>query len=77
MIDSLLALLYDLIGPYNPPQYINTLMEWNPAIEDWEYYNFDVIPSGAAGVDWPWICCVALFGLTLYCIFRLIGGLLK
>jgi hypothetical protein len=35
-----------------------------------------VIP-GMAGVDWPYIAAVALFALTLYCFFRLLGVLLK
>lgn len=32
---------------------------------------------GIAGVDWPYLAAVALFGLVLYCFFRLVGVLLK
>lgn len=39
--------------------------------------SVDVIPSGCAGMDWEWIAGVALFAITLYSVFRLIGGLIK
>lgn len=32
---------------------------------------------GLAGMDWEWIAGAALFGLFLFCVMRLIGGLLK
>jgi len=32
---------------------------------------------GVAGLDWPWIAGVFLFGLTLYCILRILGGAVK
>ncbi len=32
---------------------------------------------GLAGLDWEWIAGAALFGLFLFCVMRLIGGLLK
>lgn len=35
------------------------------------------VASGAAGVDWPYILGVALFGLTLWSFFRLVGCLIK
>lgn len=36
-----------------------------------------VVASGVAGVDWPWIM-TSLFGLVvIYCLFKLIGGALK
>lgn len=37
--------------------------------------NF-IVASGFAGVDWPYILSVFLFCLIVYCLFRLIGGLL-
>lgn len=36
-----------------------------------------VIASGMAGVDWPYVFGVLLFGLVLYCFFRLVGVLLS
>lgn len=37
----------------------------------------DVVASGAAGLDWPWIAGVVLFGIVLWSFFRLVGVLLK
>lgn len=37
----------------------------------------DVVASGLAGVDWPWVAGVLLFAVVLYCLLRMIGGLLK
>ena len=38
---------------------------------------YDMIPSGAAGVDWMWIAGVLLFSIVLWSFFRLVGVLLK
>lgn len=35
-----------------------------------------VVASGAAGVDWPYIGRVFLFGILLYCFLRVLGGLI-
>lgn len=36
-----------------------------------------VVADGAAGVDWMYIAGVVLFAITLYSLFRIIGGLIK
>lgn len=33
--------------------------------------------QGVAGVDWPYLTGVALFGLVLYSFFRLLGVVFK
>lgn len=38
--------------------------------------NTGNVVCGLAGLDWPWLAGVALFGLTLYCVLRLIGGVI-
>lgn len=35
-----------------------------------------VVASGAAGVDWPFIGRVAIFCIVLYSFFRILGGLI-
>lgn len=35
-----------------------------------------VVASGLAGVDWPWVAGVLLFGIVLYSFLRLVGVLL-
>lgn len=37
----------------------------------------DIIPSGMAGVDWQYICGVAVFLCIVVCTFKLIGTLIK
>lgn len=36
-----------------------------------------VVAAGFAGVDWPWLCSVALLIVVLYSVLRLIGGVLR
>lgn len=33
----------------------------------------EVVASGAAGLDWPWIMGVLLFAIVLYSLFRILG----
>lgn len=33
----------------------------------------DVVASGAAGVDWPWVMGVLLFAIVLWSLFRILG----
>lgn len=40
-------------------------------------YIGDVVASGCAGVDWSWLASAALLILSIYCIFRIIGGLCR
>lgn len=40
-------------------------------------YVGSTVASGAAGVDWTYIGGVVLFGLVLYCFFRLLGVVLR
>lgn len=37
----------------------------------------ETVASGVAGVDWPWVAGVFLFGIVLYSFFRLVGVLLR
>lgn len=67
-------LLISLFGTYTP---VTT--------ESIHYYTFneevyaetiDMVASGAAGLDWPWIMGVVLFAICLWSFFRLLGILL-
>ena len=39
--------------------------------------TFDIVASGAAGLDWPWIMGVVLFAIVLWSLFRLLGVFFK
>ena len=56
------TLLVNLFGTYVPTVYTSV-------------DNVDIIPDGLAGVDFVWCSGVFLFAITLYCVFRLIGGM--
>lgn len=61
-----------IFGEYTPlTQTVTTYFADGSSVESVEY-----VP-GLAGLDWVWIAGVVLFGITLYCIFRMIGGVLK
>lgn len=57
-------IILSLFGTYNPVTYTDG-------------NSVAVIPNGVAGVDWVWLSGVLLFALTLYCVFRVLGGVFK
>ena len=38
--------------------------------------EYQIVASGAAGVDWPFIGRVVIFCICLYALFRILGGIL-
>lgn len=61
-----------IFGEYTPlTQTVTTYMADGTAVQSVQYV------SGVAGLDWVWLASVVLFGIVLYCIFRMIGGILK
>lgn len=56
-------MVLSLFGPYEPV--VNIVDET------------EVVVSGMAGVDWPWVLTVLLFAIVLYSFFRLVGVLLR
>lgn len=58
------SLLVQIFGSYEPITYTDA-------------NGVSVIPDGLSGVDWVFLVGAFLFGLTLYCVFRLIGGFTK
>ena len=61
-----------LFGSYTPRT--QTVTEY---LSDGTTVSYTEVVPGLAGLDWPWITSVALFAMALYCIFRMIGGLMK
>lgn len=57
-------LIISIFGTYEPVSVIN-------ALGDTEYLQ------GVAGVDWPYVLGVLGFFVTLYCILRIIGGVIS
>ena len=70
--DTIQAVLESLFGEYSPrTQTVTQYLSDGTSVESVEY-----VP-GLAGMDWPWIASVSVFMLMLYCLFRLLGGVLS
>lgn len=61
-----------LFGVYTPRT--QTVTEY---LADGSSVTYTQAVPGLAGLDWPWLASVGLFGLVLYGLLRIIGGLLK
>lgn len=70
--EALPGLITSLFGTYTPRT--QTVTEY---LSDGSSVTYTEVVPGLAGLDWPWITSVTLFAMALYCIFRMIGGLLK
>ncbi len=66
------AAITSLFGEYHPKTYtVTTYLEDGSVVTSQEY-----VP-GLAGLDWLWIASAALFALSLFCVFRMVGGIFK
>ena len=70
--ETMPGLVTALFGSYTPRT--QTVTEYLP---DGSNVTYTEVVPGLAGLDWPWIASVALFAMSLYCVFRMIGGLFK
>lgn len=64
----MLALITSIFGTYSPVTY----EVYNAVTESYD----NVVAQGFAGVDWPYLLGVSGFFLVLYCILRIIGGVI-
>lgn len=69
---SLADLINGLFGTYTPRTQTVVVHYEDGSVDA---YN-EVIP-GLAGLDWNWIACFVLFTVTMFCVLKMIGGLLK
>lgn len=69
---AFMSALVAIFGEYTPfTQTVTTYFADGTSVETVQYV------SGIAGLDWMWIAGVVLFCIVIYCIFRMIGGVLK
>jgi len=69
---AFMSALVSIFGEYTPrTQTVTTYFADGSSIQSVEYVQ------GIAGLDWVWISGVVLFCIVIYCIFRMIGGVLK
>lgn len=69
----MIELMQSVFGTYTPNTYIQNVYDSSGQLID----QVEVIAQGAAGVDWTYVGGIVLFGVALFCVFRLIGSILK
>lgn len=75
MSGTLKSLVVSIFGEYTPVNTTALLME--TVDNETTTTLVDVVASGMAGVDWEWCAGVFLFGIMLFCLFKLLGGILS
>lgn len=58
---------------------INLIGEYEPITIDYDYVNSlgDTVHAVAIEKDWAWIWSCIVFIVVVYCVFRVIGAILK
>ena len=74
-LPGLKALVVSIFGEYEPV--MTTAAVTETVGEETTTTLVDTVASGAAGVDYEWLAGVFLFGILLFCLMRLLGGILK
>lgn len=69
-------MIVDLFGQYTPVTYSESFVYTAADGSVMQDVN-EVVASGLAGVDWPWVAGVFLFAIVLYSLFRLLGVFFK
>lgn len=72
---GLKALVVSIFGEYEP---IMTTELVSETVGETVYqYYVDTVAPGAAGIDYEWLAGVLLFAVLLFCLLKLLGGVLK
>lgn len=72
---GLKAVIRSIFGEYRP---VTTTAVYSETVDgDVVTSLVDVVASGTAGVDWEYVSGVFLFGLILFCLFKLLGGIVS
>lgn len=75
VLTGLKALVTSIFGEYTP---VTTTSVVSQTVgNDTQQYLIETVASGAAGVDYEWIAGVLLFAIMLFCLMKLLGGVLK
>ena len=72
---GLKALIVSIFGEYTP--IMTTAAVTETVGNETTTTLIDTVAPGTAGVDYAWIAGVLLFGILLFCLMKLLGGVLK
>ena len=75
VLSGLKALISSIFGEYTPVTTTAVITE--TVGENVNQYLVETVAPGAAGVDYEWLAGVFLFGILLFCLMKLLGGVLK
>ena len=70
-------LLLSIFGEYVSPTYVHEWAQWDEVTGHYIVLHDTVIPSGGAGIDWPFVLGVVIFIVSLYCVLRIIGAVIN
>lgn len=75
ILTGLKALVTSIFGEYTP---VTTTSVVSQTVgNDTHQYLVETVAPGAAGVDYEWVAGVLLFAIMLFCLMKLVGGVLK
>lgn len=73
--EGMKSVIRSIFGEYQP---VTTTAVYTENIDgDIVTSLVDVVADGTAGVDWEYVSGVFLFGLMLFCLFKLLGGIVS
>lgn len=73
--DGLKGVIQSIFGVYEP---VTTTAAFTETVDGETITTLvDVVAEGAAGIDFEYISGVILFGVMLFCLFKLLGGILS
>jgi len=75
VLTGLKSLVTSIFGEYTPVTTTSVISE--TVGNDTHQYLVETVAPGAAGVDYEWVAGVLLFAIMLYCLMKLLGGVLK
>lgn len=75
VLTGLKSLVTSIFGEYTPVTTTSVISE--TVGSETNQYLVETVAPGAAGVDYEWIAGVLLFAIMLYCLMKLLGGVLK
>lgn len=75
VLTGLKSMVTSIFGEYTPVTTTSVISE--TVGNDTHQYLVETVAPGAAGVDYEWIAGVVLFAIMLYCLMKLLGGVLK
>ena len=75
VLDGLKALVTSVFGEYTPITTTSVITE--TVGSETHQYLVETVAPGAAGVDYEWLAGVFLFGILLFCLMKLLGGVIS